>query len=102
MAETAVSPAETEHHEGTPRTYWLIALLLAVLTAIEVAVTYVEVLQPVEVPLLIILGVIKFAIVIMVFMHLKYDAPLFRMLFLIGVFGAVVLYMVVLATFNAL
>jgi hypothetical protein len=36
------------------------------------------------------------------FMHLKFDRPLFRSLFLVGVIGAVPLFIVVLLTFGAL
>ncbi len=89
-------------HHPTQKAYWLIALILGVVTALEVAVAYIDALRPVLAPLLIALGAIKFAIVVAFFMHLKFDRPLFRSLFLIGVIGAIILFGVVLATFNAL
>jgi len=86
----------------TPKLYWTIALILAVVTAVEVAAAYVDALDPVIVPLLLALGAVKFAMVIAFFMHLKFDRPLFRSLFLVGVFGSLPLFIVVLLTFNAL
>ena len=74
----------TAHAEAHPsnRTYVLIAVVLAVLTAIEVAVFYVEALRPLLVPILMVLMVAKFWLVVGFFMHLKYDSKV-----LSGVFG---------------
>lgn len=94
MAETAAHP--------TPKLYWIIALILAVVTAVEVAVAYIEALDGLLVPILLVLGAIKFGIVVAFFMHLKFDRPIFRSLFLVGVFGSIPLFLVVLLTFNAL
>lgn len=92
--------AATTH--PTPRLYWMIALILAVVTAVEVAASYVEAVEPVLVPLLLGLGAVKFAIVVAFFMHLKFDRPLFRSLFLVGVMGSIPLFIVFLLTFEAL
>ncbi len=92
--------AATTH--PTPRLYWMIALILAVVTAAEVGASYVDAVEPVLVPLLLVLGAVKFGIVVAFFMHLKFDRPLFRSLFLVGVFGAIPLFVVVLLTFGAL
>jgi cytochrome c oxidase subunit IV len=94
MAETAAHP--------TPKLYWMIAFILAAVTAVEVAVAYIEALDAVIVPILLVLGAVKFAIVVAFFMHLKFDRPIFRSLFLVGVFGSIPLFVVVLLTFNAL
>ncbi len=94
---------QTAHRRHpTPAMYWGIALFLAVVTAIEVAVPYIEVLDPISVPLLIILAIIKFGTVVSFFMHLRYDKKLYRTLFLFGVIGAIPLFVVVLLTMNAL
>ncbi len=90
------------HAEPTPRTYWLIALFLGVITAIEVAVAYVDALDPVIAPILLTLSAIKFGAVVGWFMHLKFDRKLFRGFFLFGLIGAPLLFLVVLATFHAL
>lgn len=94
--------AATEHHHPGPRTYWTIALVLAIATAIEVAVAYIDALEPILVPTLIVFGALKFGIVIGYFMHLKFDPRVYRRLFLVGVFGAIIIFVVVLATFGAL
>ena len=48
----------------------------------------------------IVLGIVKFLTVVAFFMHLRFDKPLFRNFFLIGLVGAVPMYLVVLLTFE--
>ena len=94
--------AEAVHRaHPTPRTYWAIAAILAVVTAIEIAVPYISALDPIKVPLLWGLAAIKFFAVVGFFMHLRYEKPLYRTLFFFGVFGVFPLFIVVLLTFNA-
>jgi cytochrome c oxidase subunit 4 len=73
-------------HSGEPhvsnRFYVVIALILAVLTAMEVMVFYVEALSPVLLPILLVLMAVKFALVAMFFMHLRFDSRV-----LTGIFG---------------
>lgn len=76
----AVEAAEGEEHAST-RTYLGVAGILAVLTALEVMVFYVPALKPVLVPILVVMMVGKFALVVMFFMHLKYDAGILTGLF---------------------
>lgn len=82
--------------------YWGIAVFLAVVTAIEIAVPSTSALDPVKVPLLWALAIIKFGTVVMFFMHLRYDKKLYRTLFLFGVIGVVPLMLIVLLTMDAL
>ena len=86
----------------TPRTYWLIALLLAAITAVEIAIPYFDALDAVKVPGLLTLGAVKFLIVVGFFMHLKFEKNLYKSLFFIGAIGALPLFIVVLLTFRAL
>jgi cytochrome c oxidase subunit 4 len=86
----------------TPRLYWIVAAVLAVVTAAEVAVGTVDSLSAIKVPGLFALGAVKFAAVVAFFMHLKFDKPLYRSLFLVGLFGALPIFIVVLLTFEAL
>jgi len=84
----------------TPRDYWLIFVILVVVTAAEVAIAYIEFLpRGVLVTSLIVLAVVKFALVALWYMHLRFDRPLYRRFFLVGLIGALSLYGVVLATF---
>jgi len=69
------------HSHPSVRTYVLVAVILGVITAVEVMVFYLEVLAPVLVPILLTLSAAKFTMVVGFFMHLKFDAPLFRALF---------------------
>lgn len=96
MAETA------DRAHPTPATYWMIAAILAVVTAIEIAVPSIEALDPIKVPLLWALAAVKFFAVVGFFMHLRYEKKLYRTLFFFGVFGVFPLFIVVLLTFNAL
>lgn len=89
------------HAHPTPKTYWLIAAALAAATAIEVATPYIEFLDPVRAPLLIALGVAKFVTVVAVFMHLKYDLKGYRYVFGIAIVVAILMFIVLLAVFQA-
>lgn len=93
---------QTAHRaHPTPAVYWGIALFLAVVTAVEIAVPSISVLDPVSVPLLLVLAAVKFGTVVSFFMHLRYDKKLYRTLFLFGVIGVIPLFLVVLLTMHA-
>ena len=55
-------------------TYVYVALVLTVITALEVGVIYIRFLTPIIVPLLLAMSLAKFVLVVMFFMHLRYDA----------------------------
>ena len=90
------------HAHPSPRDYWLIALILAVITAAEVAVAYIDALDSVIAPLLIVMSIAKFVIVVGYFMHLRYEAKIYRNLFFIGLVAAPLLFGAVLFTFGVL
>ena len=93
---------QTAHRaHPTPAMYWGIALFLAVVTAIEIAIPSISALDPVKVPLLLVLAAIKFGTVVAFFMHLRYEKKLYRTLFLFGVIGVIPLFVVVLLTMHA-
>lgn len=78
------------HHGGdishpTPKTYAIIAVILTVVTAIEVWVFYVEALRPVLVPILGVLSAGKFTLVVMFYMHLKFDHKVFSRFLILGI-----------------
>ena len=89
---------EHAHHHPTPGQYVLVAVVLAVLTALEVSLNYIEWEQAVEVPLLLVLMSIKFLLVGLFFMHLKFDSPIFMRLFFVGLLLALAIYAGVLAS----
>jgi cytochrome c oxidase subunit 4 len=80
------SPSGRGAHGGhaSPRTYWTIGGILTVITAVEVAIFYIPAMAPVLAPVLLILSATKFLLVVMFFMHLKFDSPIFSGVFLAG------------------
>lgn len=91
---------DDEHgHGATDKQYIMIALLLAAITAAEVAVSYIDI-GPLFLPSLLIMMVVKFFVVVSFFMHLKFDHKLFSWLFYAGLFLAVGVYVGALATFH--
>ena len=74
---------EVEHAHPTWSTYWKVALILTLITGGEVWAYYIPsfVASRAFVPTLLTLSALKFAIVVMFYMHLKYDHRLFRVLF---------------------
>lgn len=90
------------HSHPTPRDYWVIAFILAVITAAEVSVTYWSALDDFIAPILLIMSAAKFAIVVGWFMHLRYEKRIYRNLFLIGLVAAPILFGAVLFTFGVL
>ncbi len=82
---------ESQHTTGHPtfKQYVLVAIILFTITIVEFLLIYdkagIDVhLGASRIPLLIALSAVKFAIVIMFYMHLKFDARLFSGLFLAG------------------
>ena len=71
------------HEHPTWKQYKWVALVLTVITVIEVWAYYIPsfVASAFFVPALLIMSAVKFAIVVMFYMHLKYDHKLFRSLF---------------------
>ncbi len=91
--------AHGEPHASN-RTYIAIALVLGVLTALEVMVFYVEALAPVLVPILIVLSGAKFTLVVSFYMHLKYDTNVLRGLFVGPLTIAVAIIVAVMALYG--
>lgn len=80
MASHSEAAAGEQAHPGW-QTYAVIAAVLAVITAAEVAVFYIEALRPVLVPILLVLSTAKFSLVVMFYMHLKFDSRIFTGVF---------------------
>jgi cytochrome c oxidase subunit 4 len=80
-AKGNVSPPEHTHPDWG--TYKWVALILTLITALEVWIYYIPSFTKTKlfVPTLLFLSAVKFTIVVMFYMHLKYDAKLFRALF---------------------
>jgi cytochrome c oxidase subunit 4 len=84
LASAEAHIAEGEVHEHpTWGTYKWVALILTVITVAEVWVYYIPafVASRLFIPVMLTMSAIKFAIVVLFYMHLKYDHRLFRALF---------------------
>lgn len=92
-------PAPEGHPTAT--VYIQVGLALAFVTGLEVALYYVNIAQGVLAALLLSLSALKFVVVALWFMHLRFDNRLFTVLFAGGIALAVVLLAVVLATLGA-
>jgi len=92
---------ELAAHPG-PRQYVMVAIALAVATGIEVAWYYANVPHPLFVALLLVLSFLKFSLVVLWFMHLRFDSRIFRRLFATGLALALSVYLIVLVIFGAL
>ena len=88
-------PAHEEHGHPTPRDYIRIAIILAVLTAMEYS-TYVVDFGGLGIPLLVVLIAIKFVLVASWFMHLKFDNRIFGRMMYGGLALAGALYVITL------
>jgi cytochrome c oxidase subunit 4 len=95
--EDEVSQAEHGAHP-TEAKYVKVALILAVLTAIEVGLYYTKFSQALTNTMLLALAALKFVMVAAYFMHLKFDNKLLRRLFVTGFVLAVSVYVAYLVT----
>ena len=71
----------SEQAHATTGTYLRVAAVLVIVTLIEVGVFYVPAFQGILVPVLLVLSALKFALVVMFYMHLKFDNRFFTFLF---------------------
>ncbi len=103
------APAQEEYEilehapDGHPDAaeYIKIGLILAVITAVEVAIYYVDALGDMLLPILLVLSGVKFVTVALWFMHLRFDNRMLSIMFSTGVLLATALFVVVLSTLGA-
>jgi cytochrome c oxidase subunit 4 len=90
-----------EHAHPGSGEYIRIALILGVITAVEVLIYYFDLNQATLVGSLLILSAAKFVLVAAFFMHLKFDSRIFTTFFAGGLVIAVAAFIAVLAMFRA-
>ncbi len=106
MTASAVAPehhGDHDHHEDTHPAdsyYVRIAVILAVITGLEVALSYLGAPTVIQVGGLLVMMAIKFFLVAAHFMHLRFDSKVLTRLFYAGLFLAVFVYVVALSTFE--
>ena len=88
MSAIAASPSQDSHgHDHGQSKFHIfvqIAMLLAVITGIEIVVIYLPLHHLLVLGALAVLSLVKFMFVIFIFMHLKWDKLLCTILFFIG------------------
>jgi cytochrome c oxidase subunit 4 len=94
--------AVEDHHPG-PRQYVLIAIVLVILTAVEVATSYLEghVNSNLLIVALVIMAAVKFFLVVAWYMHMKQDSSVFRRLFVTGIVLASIVYGILFLFFSS-
>jgi cytochrome c oxidase subunit IV len=94
--------AEEHAHPG-PRQYVLIAIVLVILTAVEVATSYLEghANSNVLIVALATMAAVKFYLVAAWYMHMKQDKSFFRRAFTGGIILACFVYGIVLFMFSS-
>ena len=82
----ATDAVPSEHAHPGPKTYAVIAAILTLITLIEFWAFYIPWLRDVGLfmPMLLVLSAIKFAMVAMFYMHLKFDSNIFARLLVTG------------------
>ena len=93
-------PAHDGPAHPSDKKYVMIGLILGLLTLVEVGLYYIDI-GALNNTTLILLAVVKFAIVAAFFMHLRFDKPILRRLFVTGIVLAISVYMVYLVTLGA-
>jgi cytochrome c oxidase subunit 4 len=94
-------PADPHEEHWTDLKYVKLAIALALITAIEVWLSYAkDDLGVVFLPALLILMAVKFFSVVLFFMHLKFDNRLFSVMFYLGLGLAISVYVAALFTLH--
>jgi cytochrome c oxidase subunit 4 len=78
---SAVAHAHGDHAHPSQPVYVRIAIILGLITGVEVLIYYIPALDGILVPALLVLSAIKFVTVVGYFMHLKFDTPLLAFIF---------------------
>jgi len=83
--------AEPANHHISRRTYLIVFAWLAVMTVIEVLVAAMPLPEIVTIIVLVTLAVIKAALVVLYYMHLRYDSGYYWIILLVPVFFVLLL-----------
>ena len=97
-AEPEATVAVHEAKHPGPLEYAQIGTVLAVVTLIEVGIYYMEIAHGLLVFFLVVLSALKFTLVVLWFMHLKFDNRLFSSMFILGLLLALAVFTVALST----
>ncbi len=95
---THAAPSPEAGHPGAGR-YVLVFIVLFIITAAEVAVTYFPEIP--QLPALMTMAVLKFGLIAAFYMHLRFDSRVFSAFLMLGLFLAVGMLLSFLALFTA-
>jgi caa(3)-type oxidase subunit IV len=90
-ANAAHAPAKPHAAHPRPRTYVMVFIWLTVLTAIEVAVAALQMPEFIKIAILVVIAIIKAALVVLYYMHLRYDSFWYWIILLVPVAFAILL-----------
>ena len=82
----------TAHEHPSEFQYIRIAIILAIITIVEVAIYYIDAVRDYLVPALVALSAIKFILVVGYFMHLKFDDKKLTWLFGAALIGSLAVF----------
>jgi cytochrome c oxidase subunit IV len=104
--DSSQTASAAAHDQGrghaTVQTYIRVAVVLGLLTAIEIGALYVPGLPShVLVALLLVFSVLKFGLVVAFFMHLRYDNKILTLLFVGPLVIAMIIILAIMALFGA-
>ncbi|HEX7117735.1 MAG TPA: cytochrome C oxidase subunit IV family protein [Longimicrobiales bacterium] len=94
--------AHEEHAHPGAKTYVMIAAILTIITAAEVAVFYVPALEAALAYILVSLSAAKFILVVMFYMHLKFDSKVFSWVFVAPLTLAILMVISLILLFRVL
>lgn len=83
-ASATLSPADAHSQEGKFHIFVQLAMILAVITGMELLIIYVPTMKWLVISLLMFMSAVKFLAVIFIFMHLRWDKAFCTILFFIG------------------
>ncbi len=105
MANTETAHDVHDEEHVSERQYWVVFVVLAIITAVEVAWSYLGLEGAALVLPLIAMMVVKFLFVVGIFMHLYFDLKIlngrwFTWSFGTGLILAILVFLAVIATFE--
>ena len=102
LASSSHSAAHDDSHDVSKyQIYVQIAMLLAVITGVEIVAVFLPFPKWVLITSLVVLSLVKFLFVIFYFMHLRWDKPFCTILFFIGLVIAGATAWALIALFQA-
>lgn len=88
-----ILPGTPSHEHPSNLLYVKVALVLAAITAVEVALPYITDVEGPIIAAMLVMMVVKFGIVAAMFMHLRFDSLMFRRMFIAGLVLAALVYL---------